>query len=228
MSRDQVRAFDRSAIERLGVPGVVLMENAGRGCVDVMRRVGVDGPVLVVCGKGNNAGDGFVVARRLCVLGCECRVALSAAPSELRGDTLAMFEALTHCGVPILDTTGVSPSLMLGELDALARDADWVVDALLGTGAKGAPRPPYDTLIDWINGEGAKRLAVDLPSGLDCDSGEPARPTVVAHHTCTFLAEKAGFANTAAGAFLGEVHVLDIGVPIDAVRRADSQGVSRR
>jgi NAD(P)H-hydrate epimerase len=215
LTRDEARAIDRDAIERLGLPGVVLMENAGRGCVDVMERLGINGPVLVVCGKGNNGGDGFVIARHLKVRGYECRVALGAKPSELAGDALVMFGALTHCGVPILDVTGVNAGLAIQELDALSRDAAWIVDTLLGTGATGSPRPPYDTLIDWINSENGKRLAVDLPSGLDCDTGSPGAPTVRAHHTCTFVAPKAGFANPTAKAFLGEVHVVDIGVPVD-------------
>ncbi|CAN0356212.1 unnamed protein product, partial [Ectocarpus sp. 4 AP-2014] len=85
--------------------------------------------------------------------------------------------------------------------------------ALLGSGATGAPRPPYDTLIDWANAEHGQRLAVDLPSGLDCDTGEPFSPTIRADYTATFVAPKAGFSNPEAQEHLGEVQVLDIGVP---------------
>lgn len=212
-TREQARAFDRHAIEALGYPGIVLMENAGRGCVDLMERVGIDGPVVVVCGKGNNGGDGFVVARHLSLRGHTVAVVLAAAPSELSGDARLAFEMLTPCGVPILDETGVNPALVLQELDQLASKPAWVVDALLGSGAAGAPRPPYDTFIDWMNGESGRRLAVDLPSGLDCDTGEPARPTLHATHTATFVVPKAGFANPAAAAVLGEVSVVGIGVP---------------
>lgn len=214
MTRDEVRAFDRDAIERVGLPGAVLMENAGRGCVDLMERLGVGGPVLVACGKGNNGGDGFVIARHLRVRGYECRVALCAKPSELSGEALVMFEALTHCGVPILDVSGLNAGLVLRELDELSHEAAWIVDALLGTGTTGSPRPPYDTLIDWANGESGRRLAVDLPSGLDGDTGEPGSPTIRADHTCTFVAPKVGFTHPAAAEFLGELHVLDIGVPL--------------
>ncbi len=214
MTRDEIRAFDRDAIERVGLPGVVLMENAGRGCVDRMERAGINGPVVVVCGKGNNGGDGFVIARHLIVRGYECRVVMGERPRALRGEALVMFEALTHCGLPIFDSTGVNPSLTLGELDAFAGGADWIVDALLGTGVTGDPRPPYDTLIDWMNGEIGVRLAVDLPSGLDCDTGKPGQPTCRADHTCTFVAPKVGFSNPTAAEFLGEVAVLDIGVPL--------------
>lgn len=213
MTRQQARDFDRHAIEELGVPGVVLMENAGRGCVDLMERVGIGGPVVVLAGKGNNGGDGFVIARHLVVRGHTCRVVLATAPAELAGDALWAFEALTHCGVAILDEAHISPALTLQELDAFAGGSDWIVDALLGSGAIGAPRPPFDTLIDWMNAEPGKRLAVDLPSGLDCDTGEPFAPTVHADHTGTFVAPKAGFTNPTVGPWLGELHVLDIGVP---------------
>lgn len=214
MTRDEARAFDRHAIDVLGVPGIVLMENAGRGCVDLIERVGVTGPVVVLCGKGNNGGDGFVIARHLAVRGHMCRVVLAAAPSELAGDALWAFEALTHCSVAILDEAHINPALTLQELDAFAGGSAWIVDALLGSGANGKPRPSYDTLVDWANAEQGKRLAVDLPSGLDCDTGEPASPTVRADHTATFVALKAGFSNRAASEFLGEVQVLNIGVPL--------------
>lgn len=213
MTAEEARAFDRRASEVLGVPGIVLMENAGRGCVDLMERVGIGGPVVVLCGKGNNGGDGFVIARHLVVRGHTCRVVLATDPGELRGDAFWAFEALTSCGVAILDETGINPALTLAELDAFAGGSAWIVDALLGSGAIGAPRPPFDTLIDWANAEQGQRLAVDLPSGLDCDTGEPAPPTLRADHTATFVAPKAGFANPAARDCLGKVQVLDIGVP---------------
>ncbi|MEO1498205.1 MAG: NAD(P)H-hydrate epimerase [Planctomycetota bacterium] len=226
-TRAQVRDFDRHAIETLGFPGIVLMENAGRGCVDVMERIGVHGSVVVVCGKGNNAGDGFVIARQLIVRGHECRVVLAAPPSELRGDARLAFDLLVPCRPPIFDEAGINPALVLQELDALAQRPAWIVDALLGNGAQGAPRPPYDTFIDWMNAESAQRLAVDLPSGLDCDTGEPSRPILRADHTCTFVGPKAGFANPAAANFLGRVHVIDIGVPASLSPRLTSAAEER-
>lgn len=213
LTREQARAFDCHAIEELGFPGIVLMENAGRGCVDTLEGLGVDGPVLVLCGKGNNGGDGFVVARHLALRGRVCRVALGAPPSELSGDARLAFDLLVPCHVPILDLTGIHPSKMLEELDAFAGGSAWVVDALFGSGAAGDPRPPFDSLIDWANAERGRRLAIDLPSGLDCDTGEPGAPTFRADHTCTFVAPKAGFANLLAHERLGEVHVVGIGAP---------------
>ena len=93
------------------------------------------------------------------------------------------------------------------------RNAEWVVDALLGTGARGEPRPPLDLVIDQINAAVVNRLAVDLPSGLDCDSGAAAQHTIRADETCTFIAMKQGFLAAGAGRYTGRVHVLDIGAP---------------
>ena len=93
------------------------------------------------------------------------------------------------------------------------RGAAWIVDALLGTGARGEPRPPLDRVIDALNAADAPKLAVDLPSGLDCDTGVPASHTIRAAHTCTFVAAKPGFFAPGAEQYTGEIHVLDIGVP---------------
>ena len=186
------------------------MENAGRGCVDVLDRLGINGPGIILCGKGNNAGDGFVIARHLEIRGHTCRVLLLCPPAELRGDAATNFAILQKTNVPILDLSqqaGASPP------PAELADAAWLVDALLGTGAQGEPRPPFDTAIEWMNAQPAKKLAVDLPSGLDCDTGQPAAHTVRADHTCTFAAMKIGFTQPAAKPFTGTIHVCDIGLP---------------
>lgn len=203
LNREQSREIDRRAIEQLRISSRVLMENAGRGCVDVLERVGIAGPVVILCGKGNNAGDGFVIARHLVVRGHDCRVVLLCSTDELRGDTAANHAVLLHLDVKFIS----SPA----ELNTIS--ADWVVDAILGTGATGEPRPPFDKAIDWMNAQSCKKLAVDIPSGLDCDTGEPATHTVRADHTCTFVATKIGFTQPSAKPFTGIVHVCDIGVP---------------
>jgi hydroxyethylthiazole kinase-like uncharacterized protein yjeF len=205
LTREQSRQLDRRAIEDCGIPGMVLMENAGRGTVDVLERLGINGPVVILAGKGNNAGDGFVIARHLEIRGHAAKVLLLFPPAELTGDAATNFAILEKSGVPIVE--------MPDSLEAQARGADWLVDALLGTGARGEPRPPLDAAIDWFNAQPARKLAVDVPSGLDCDTGEPARHTVRADHTCTFAALKIGFSATAAQPFLGQVHVCDIGIP---------------
>jgi NAD(P)H-hydrate epimerase len=237
LTRNQFRKLDRRATDDYGIASLVLMENAGRGCVDVLERVGIDGPVVILCGNGNNAGDGFVIARHLEIRGYKCRVLLLAPAEdpakELRGDAAANFAIINSdmCSVEITSFTQPdnrpfpTPSYFPGQLDFHAGDAAWLVDAILGTGARGEPRPPFDAAIDWMNAHPAKKLAVDIPSGLDCDTGQPAAHTVRADHTCTFAAMKTGFTQPAANPFTGTVHICDIGVPpalIDDVLRGRS------
>jgi NAD(P)H-hydrate epimerase len=207
LTRDQVRAIDRRAIDEFGVPGVVLMENAGRGAAEVLLSLGARGPVLVCCGKGNNGGDGLVIARHLDNRGLPVRVLLFANPEELTGDAATNCDIIRRSGVPLEVRAG--PPL---------EAAEWIVDALFGTGLAGAVRPPFDAVIATINASGAKVLAVDIPSGLDCDSGEPLGPTVRADHTVTFVAAKKGFENPASQQWVGAIHVVDIGAPRAALR----------
>jgi NAD(P)H-hydrate epimerase len=211
LSRAEVREVDRRAIEVYGMSGLVLMENAGRGCVDVLLSLGCRGPVAVVCGKGNNAGDGFVIARHLDIRGIAVKVLLLAPAAELGGDAAANYAVIANAGLPIVDLSG--ERAFSERLKADLAGAKWIVDALLGTGASGPPRPPVDEAIRAMNASPAKHLAVDLPSGLDCDTGIPAEPTFRADHTCTFVAPKLGFANPLAAPYLGQVHVVDIGAP---------------
>ena len=211
----QSREVDRRAVEEYGLNSLVLMENAGRGCVDVLERLGVRGPVVVLCGKGNNGGDGFVIARHLELRGYPVRVLLFADPAELRGDAAANWCILERGGTP-LETHGKSCDAV--RIEAVLAGADWIVDALLGTGATGEPRPPLDLVIRLANQAAARRLAVDLPSGLDADTGVAAANTLRATHTCTFVARKRGFDRPQAAEWLGAVQVCDIGAPAKLVR----------
>jgi NAD(P)H-hydrate epimerase len=221
LTREQCRALDRRAIEEYGIASIVLMENAGRGCVDVLERLGIGGRVVILCGKGNNAGDGFVIARHLEIRVHECRVLLLCGQDELSGDAAMNFAILQESGADVIDlssTRGTKDRAAAAELHSAIdhhahNDAAWLVDAMLGTGARGEPRPPFDAAIDWMNAQSCKKLAVDVPSGLDCDTGQPAVHAVRADHTCTFAAMKAGFLQPAARPFTGTIHVCDIGVP---------------
>ncbi len=206
LTRQQVRDVDRRAIEEMGVPGVVLMENAGRGAAELLRALGIHGRVVVCCGKGNNGGDGFVIARHLDILRMPVRVLLFALPEELTGDAAVNYRIIERAGLAI----DVQPG---DELPRLLAVAEWVVDALFGTGLTGPLRPPFDRVVEAINASPARVLAVDIPSGLDADSGQPLGPTVRAHHTATFVAPKKGFAEPAARPWVGQVHVLGIGAP---------------
>ncbi|HEY2838948.1 MAG TPA: NAD(P)H-hydrate epimerase, partial [Pirellulales bacterium] len=155
-------------------------------------------------------GDGFVLARHLDLRGLPVRVALSADPANLRGDAATNFAILSRSDIPIeiFGDTHDAP-----RLERMLKGAEWIVDALLGTGSRGEPRPPLDQVIEQLNAHPAPKLAVDLPSGLDCDTGVATTHTIRADHTCTFVAQKPGFLVPSAHAFTGEVHVLDIGAP---------------
>lgn len=212
LSRQWVRELDRRAVQVYGIPSVVLMENAGRGATDVLQRLGIAGPVVIICGKGNNGGDGLVMARHLDLRGYQTRIVLVAPGDTLTGDALINYRIVERAGLEIR----VLPSDPAKQLNDSLQGADWIVDALLGTGSQGEPRSPYDQIIAAINeahAEGRKVLAVDLPSGLDCDTGQVARPTVQANHTVTFAAVKPGFFLGEARHYTGQIHLVDIGTP---------------
>ncbi len=211
LTRDQVRDVDRRAIEEYGMPGVVLMENAGRGAAECLLQFGVRGPVVICCGKGNNGGDGYVIARHLDLYAVDVHVLLFAHPKSLEGDAATNYHILARSGLPI-EVHADSPL----DVEALRRrlsEAEWIVDALFGTGLRGPIRSPLDAVIDAINSSGKSVLAVDIPSGLDCDTGRPLGPTVKATHTATFVAMKKGFAAASAEEWTGDVSVISIGVP---------------
>jgi NAD(P)H-hydrate epimerase len=210
LTREEVRAVDQRAIEEFHLPGIVLMENAGRGCAELLQTLGVAGPVVICCGKGNNGGDGYVIARHLENAGVEVSVLVFAAADEIRGDAAVNLSVLQAAGTR-LRFFSLSPPP--AEIDRLLQGAAWVVDALLGTGARGKVREPFRTMIAAINRAAAQILAVDLPSGLDCDTGTPQGGCVRARHTATFVAPKRGFENPGALEYTGDVHVVGIGVP---------------
>lgn len=218
MSRDKVRNVDQRAIEDFGLPGVVLMENAGRGCVDWLKELGINGRVVICVGKGNNGGDGFVIARHLENRGHDVRVLLFANPETLRGDARINYQVIDRAQTPIrvLDDSLPEDKLESAVSEELAQ-ADWIIDALLGTGTSGSLRQPFPAIINAINQTAAQTMAIDLPSGQDCDTGLPVdsdTPSVVkADFTATFVARKLGFENPSAKEFTGEVRVIDIGVP---------------
>jgi NAD(P)H-hydrate epimerase len=210
LTRAQVRAFERFAIEQLGIPSVVLMENAGRGAAQVLQTLGISGPVVIVCGKGNNSGDGLVIARHLANAAYDVSAILFARPEQLSADAALQWNIVQKMGLSTQICAGkVLDQAMLGVTFAKAQ---WIVDALFGTGLSGPVHEPLDLVIALINASTAKVLAVDIPSGLDADTGQPLGATIRAEHTVTFVAPKLGFSNPAAAAFTGQVHVVDIGI----------------
>jgi ADP-dependent NAD(P)H-hydrate dehydratase / NAD(P)H-hydrate epimerase len=198
----QQRALDEWAIGERGIPGLELMERAGSGLTELVQEFAPDGRIAVVCGKGNNGGDGFVVARRLRERGREVRVLTLAPASELHGDARTNRERLP----------GAAPEPF--EASALAGSAA-IVDAILGTGFSGEPRDPAASAIDAINAAADRALVVacDVPSGVNSSTGEVAGAAVRARATATFHAGKPGLWVAPGKAHAGEVRVIDIGIP---------------
>ena len=206
----QQRALDTWAIEQRGIPGIDLMERAGRGLADLVGELAPSGAVAVVCGKGNNGGDGLVVARLLREHGREVRVLLLAAPDELRGDARTNLDRLPG------DEAAAFDAAALG-------GAEVIVDAVLGTGFSGEPRGPAAGAIEAINhasARGAVVAACDVPSGVDASTGEIAGAAVQADATATFHAPKPGLWIAPGKAHAGEVRVVDIGIPPDGPEEA--------
>jgi NAD(P)H-hydrate epimerase len=208
LSRDDVREFDRWAAAEAGLPTRVLMESAGRGAAEILLRLGVHGPVLVCAGKGNNGGDGLVLARWLRRWNIDVSVRLFADTAELKGDVTANWTAMLAAEVPVQSGLPLVEAKLRAELDR----AEWIVDALFGIGLDAPARVPFDRIISLMNGSSAKIFALDIPSGLDADTGEPLGPTIRAKHTATMAAAKKGFANPAAATYTGRVHVVDLGI----------------
>ena len=234
LTRDHVREVDRRAIEQFGLPGVVLMENAGRGAVELLcRESGIPKKVVICAGKGNNGGDGFVMARHLENLGTQVTVLLCANPTEVKGDAGIHLHVLQQAHTPRLVVAEFAPQLEAGTADVTDTitvaemahhfdEADWVVDALLGTGFVGTVREPLRSVIRAINRCERPIFAVDLPSGMDCDQGITGKSDelcVKAHLTATFVDQKPGLLRPESAAWTGAVHVVDIGVPRALLQR---------
>ena len=215
------RDLDTWAIQERGIPGVELMERAGTGLADVIDRHAPAGRVVVVCGKGNNGGDGFVAARVLRKRGREVKALILASPEAYRADARTNLERLS----------GVEKFLP-GSLDGAAV----VVDAILGTGFSGEVREPYAGAIEAINASDALIVACDVPSGVDASTGEVAGSAVRADLTVTFHAAKPGLWISPGKSHAGSVHVVDIGIPpggpghpdIGLITVRSTDGVPRR
>jgi NAD(P)H-hydrate epimerase len=200
---EEQRAIDQWAIEELGIPGAELMERAGAGLTELVQARAPRGRVAVVCGKGNNGGDGLVVARLLRAQGRDVLVLLLADPDQLRGDAAANLERL-----PGSPTVPFTPERL--------SDMDVVVDAILGTGFEGEARDPAAGAIEAINAaaeRGAVVVACDMPSGVNASTGEVAGAAVKASATGTFHAGKPGLWIAPGKNQAGDVTVIDIGIP---------------
>ncbi|MFA5794289.1 MAG: NAD(P)H-hydrate epimerase [Candidatus Brocadiia bacterium] len=211
LSRAQMRKSDRIAIERYGIPALVLMENAGRIVAEQSAQLlSKSSPrrVLVICGKGNNGGDGLVAARYLAEWGVKTYILLldKLINPDRSAETAVNLRICHRLKIPI--STDYHRLLRHG-----FKSYGLVIDAIFGVGLERAVLPPYSDIIRAINDSGRPVIAVDIPSGLDADTGKPLGIAVQTEITVTMAAPKKGFRTPGARAYIGRVIVADIGIP---------------
>lgn len=205
----ELRRIDQDVVKELGIPSLLLMENAARGVCDRIQKTGIWRSVVILAGPGNNGGDGLAVARLLAARGIDARVYLIRNGKRLSDDSARNHIFLKNCGIAVTE-----PRLDdLVELIAQLSDQDLVVDSLLGTGTRGLIQSPYAEVVEAINASPARVLAVDIPTGFDSDTGVVRGSCVRADWTVTFVGLKHGFLLNSATPYTGEIWVSDIGVP---------------
>ncbi len=212
ISADEMQAIDQGAIQTLGVPGTVLMENAGSAATEIFCREFGDlfpGPVLIVAGKGNNGGDGYVMARRLAEQGWNVQTLVLGQAEAIQGDAAVMLGIQRKMNLPtsfILDGDQLRNGIDLAAPEV-------IVDALLGTGLKATVTGLYAEAIDLINSSGVPVFSVDIPSGVDASNGRICGSAVQADLTVTFDQAKIGHGSYPGAGCVGALEVVDIGIP---------------
>ncbi len=218
LTRQQVRRVDELAISEYAMPGIILMENAGRNAAGyIHHRYSDSREAIILCGPGNNGGDGCVIARHLHNCGWDVSLIVMGNRSRFSNDLETNFRICERMKLPCIMMPDVQSVVSVAD----AREGNAViVDALLGTGFRGEVRGPTAGLIAMMNNLSKKAMiAVDVPSGLDCDTGLPSNATIRADLTITFVASKRGFTAEGAQNWTGEVMVADIGVPVELIDR---------
>jgi NAD(P)H-hydrate epimerase len=221
VTREQVRQLDEAAIRDYGVSGLILMENAGHRCALAAAEMlgGAEGRrAAILCGSGNNGGDGLVIARHLVNWGGEVTVLLMADADRVlqrNNETSVNLTIVRNMGVPLEEASTPEQFAMAF---ARCQHADLLVDAMLGTGLSGGVREPFLSAIRTVNAAGVPVLAVDVPSGLDCNTGRPLGEAVRARLTVTFVLNKVGFTQPGAEEFTGRVRVAEISIPRPALQ----------
>ena len=201
VTREEIREIDRASVEEHGISVTVLMENAGRAvCAAVLKKFPEAKKIAVVCGGGNNGGDGFVAARHLAAGGKEVAVYITKKESDYTGQPLENLRAAKGSGITVTDTSKIA-------------QCDLIVDALLGTGPESRVRNADSKLIDYINGADCPRLSVDVPSGIDSNTGAVLGNAVRADATVTFVAPKVGMAVHPGVEYCGEIFIAGITTP---------------
>lgn len=209
----EIRAIDRRAITEFGIPSMLLMENAGRAVADEVGKLRAR-RVVLYCGGGNNGGDGFVAARHLANRGVRCVVVYFKAPSAMKADARLNFTILKKMKVPLFLWKSSTRALLQKRL----RAADVLVDALFGTGLSRDVGEPYASAIEVINRAQKPVVSVDIPSGMNTDTGMPMGSCVRATRTVTLALLKQAFRQRASRVYTGRVVVADISIPAPLLR----------
>jgi len=211
VSNSEMRALDQRAINEFGIPGIVLMENAGRNSAEAILEV-CDSEeiysVIIIAGKGNNGGDGFVIARYLANNDVDVVVYLAAKKESISGDAQTNLQICENSSIEVVEINSVS------QINTPCEDFI-IVDALLGTGVKGSVKNLYADLIKWINDQNSYTFSIDIPSGLSGDYIEISGPIVEAQKTLTMGLPKLSQYFYPARSLVGDLEIIDIGFPID-------------
>lgn len=223
----QMKALDRAAIERCGIPSLILMENAGRGIADLAEKMlsGRKGTarrartVLVICGKGNNGGDGMVAARHLTNRGFKVKVVLLGKPNELTDDAKINYGIVRKMRIPVKVITSNVGARHAAPLHMRIKKSDLVIDAIFGVGLTRPVEGVYREAISLINSCRKPVLAVDIPSGLDSDKGKALGVAVRAKMTGTLAVLKRGLVAGDGPAYAGKIKVIDISIPRQLISR---------
>ncbi|HBE66856.1 MAG TPA: NAD(P)H-hydrate epimerase [Planctomycetaceae bacterium] len=220
LSTKAIRQIDQIAVSQYGMNSLVLMENAALGCVEwmeahVSEKDRSPGDITILCGRGNNGGDGLAIARHLRVRGWNCHVWVAADPQKLSPDAQHNYNVLTcqdehFATIPPADLVTVEQRLATSTV---------ILDCLLGTGATGAPRAPFDRLIQSANASSANRIAIDVPTGVDSETGDVAGVAFAADTTLSFVARKPAMAMEEVRHRFGKVVILPIGIPAALIKR---------
>lgn len=209
-SVQETQALEKKAVEELKIPAVELMERAGKGLAELAAEVFPKGPIAIVCGKGNNGGDGLAAARFLAQKGYELEILLVCKPEALKAETKAQYDALLKAGVKVqIIDPEEAPEAGRPVFDI----STGIIDAVFGIGLSTKLVSPWRDLIDAINESGKKVISADIPSGLNADTGEVMGSAVKAAATAVFGTLKRGLTEGQGPAKAGEIRFIDIGLP---------------
>ena len=210
----EMREMDRCAIEDFGIPGIVLMERASLEVFNVCHKYLSENNgknAVVVCGTGNNGGDGFAVARMLYMKGYSVSVVIGGDSGKIKGDALINYDIVKKLNINIITEKEKWEKAII--------HSHIVVDAIFGTGFSGSPREPYAGIIDFINKNAKYVVSVDVPSGADCDKGVISGSCIKAHETVTFVMEKVGMVFYPVKEYCGKITIGDIGMPKEVIEK---------